>query len=95
MTPPTSPPTRKTRPGQKRVSRWYVSTPPRTRTGNLLIKSKYGTGNPFPFLLYRDLSSACLRIEIAPFGTSVPRHLPRHEVDTSLPLPGGHAKRCG
>ena len=97
MTPPTSPTTRKTRPHQKRVSRYTPSTPPRNRTGNLLIKSKYGTGKPFRFLLYRGPSSACLRTEIAPFGTSSPDISHDTKVDTAafLPLPGGHARRDG
>ena len=73
------------------VSRCYVSTPPRTRTGNLLIKRTLHTyahaRRCAPYKGYRESRPVHGRHEIPPKRTPKARHEARHAPHPDL-IPG-------
>ena len=76
------------------VSRCPVSAPRRTRTYNLLIKRTLHThahGRNWPHI--KDIAESVPSVDATEYPQSAARrHDMRH--DTSLPLPGGNARRA-
>ena len=76
------------------VSRCGTSAPPRTRTGNLLIKrTLLSHAWKRKYAHIKDIGKPVLPANATEYPHSAaPRHDIRH--DTFLPLPGGHARRA-